>query len=126
MPYRTTVSGVMNWVRSELAHVGRITAIEDPDIQYAYAMSTVNGMLHLRKALEEMVSDKEYASQHADLRKTHDGVVRVIKHLIKDHAVDIDTIKAFNTRHIFNSNNLNMFRSTMRNNKNGRKSTRKN
>jgi hypothetical protein len=33
----------MEWAKSELEHVGRIAAVEDPDIQYSYAQSTVNG-----------------------------------------------------------------------------------
>jgi hypothetical protein len=96
--YQTTLQGVMAWANSELAHVGRITGVEDPDIQYSYAMSTVNGMLHLRQAIYELVQDEAYSHHKKDLQKTHDAVVRVIKHLIKDHAIDLDAIKKFNTR----------------------------
>jgi len=117
MPYKTTVFGVMNWAKSELDHVGRISAIEDPDIQYAYALSTVNGMMHLRQALEEMVGDNAYVEKSTDLKRTHDGVVRALKHLIKDYNVDINTIKAFNTRHVIKSYN---FLKNTRNNKGNR------
>ena len=96
--YQTTLSGVMAWANSELAHVGRITGVEDPDIRYSYAMSTVNGMLHLRQAIYELVQDVNYEHHKKDLQKTHDAVVRVIKHLIKDHDIDLEAIKRFNTR----------------------------
>jgi hypothetical protein len=98
--YRTTAKGVMEWANSELEHVGRIVSVEDPDIQYSYALSTVNGMMHLRQALYELVTDPDYKMWSTDLKKTHDGVVRVIKHLIKDFKIDINTIKEFNTRHV--------------------------
>lgn len=42
--YDTTFQGVMKWAESELEHVGRIVSLEDPDLQYSYALSTVNGM----------------------------------------------------------------------------------
>lgn len=110
--YKTTAKGVMAWANSELEHVGRIVAVEDPDIQYSYALSTVNGMIHLRQALYELVTDPGYKMWAMDLKKTHDGVVRVIKHLIKDFRIDINTIKDFNTRHVIrdysflNANNV--------------------
>ena len=96
--YQTTLHGVMAWANSELAHVGRITGVEDPDIRYAYAMSTVNGMLHLRQAIYELIQDVNYEHHKKDLQKTHDAVIRVIKHLIKDHDIDLEAIKKFNTR----------------------------
>ena len=96
--YEATLNGVMSWANSELEHVGRITGVEDPDIRYAYAMSTVNGMLHLRQAIFELVQDEAYSHHKKDLLKTHGAVIRVIKHLIKDHDIDLDAIKRFNTR----------------------------
>ena len=101
--YNMTCHGVMEWAKSELEHVGRIAAVEDADIQYAYAQSTVNGMLHLRDALFELVSKGEHEQHKADLKLTHDGVVRVIKHLIKDYDVKLEDIKQFNTRHVLSN-----------------------
>lgn len=98
--YNTTVGAVMEWAKSELEHVGRIVAVEDPDLQYSYAQSTVNGMMHLRDALFQMVKDPKYAERKVDLLKTHNGVVRVIKHLIKDYKVKLSEIKRFNTRKV--------------------------
>ena len=98
--YNATVKGVMKWAEHELRHVGCIAAVADPDIQYSYAMSTVNGMLHLRDALFELVSDPAYADKKVDLLKLHDQVVRVIKHLIREYSVSLDEIKAFNTHHV--------------------------
>jgi hypothetical protein len=98
--YEATARGVMEWAHSELEHVGRIVSVQDPDIQYSYALSTVNGMLHLRQALNELVTDPDYAMHKKDLKKTHDAVVRVIKHLIKDFNINLQTIKDFNTRHV--------------------------
>ncbi len=98
--YEATARGVMEWAHSELEHVGRIVSVQDPDIQYSYALSTVNGMLHLRQALNELIEDPDYATHKKDLKKTHDSVVRVIKHLVKDFDIDLQTIKNFNTRHV--------------------------
>jgi len=103
--YNTTVQGVMQWANSELEHVGRIAAVEDPDIQYAYAMSTVYGMLFLRDALYELISDIRYAVHNEDLQRTHNSVIRVIKKLIKDYDVKLEAIEAFNTRHVLRSLN---------------------
>jgi len=98
--YDMTCHAVMEWAKAELEHVGRIAAVEDVDIQYSYAQSTVNGMLHLRDALLELVNNDEHVEHKADLKRTHDSVVRVIKHLIKDYDVKLEEIKTFNTRHV--------------------------
>ena len=98
--YNTTVNSVGEWAKSELEHVGRIAAIEDKDIQYSYALSTVNGMAHLRKALFQMVNSPEYKYCKGDLLKTHNSVIRVMKQLIKDYKVNLETIKTFNVRHV--------------------------
>jgi len=120
--YRSTANGVFSWANSELQHVGRIASVEDPDIQYAYAISTVNGMMHLRQALAELLDNRDYEHYHTDLKKTHDGVIRVIKHLIKDYNIDLGTIKKFNTRHVLKDFNIyktdkNTRRISMTNNK---------
>jgi hypothetical protein len=101
--YNMTVRGVMNWAEHELKHVGYLVGVKDPDIQYAYAQSVVNGMLHLRDALFEMVNDPKYAQQKEDLLKTHDNVVRAVKHVINDFKVDLGDIKRFNTRHVLSN-----------------------
>jgi hypothetical protein len=98
--YKLTSMGVMKWAEHELKHVGRIVAVEDPDIQYSYAMSTLYGMLHLKKALTEMVNDSAYSVQREDLQRTLDQVVRAIKHLIKDFSLDLNAIQTFNTKKI--------------------------
>jgi hypothetical protein len=90
----------MKWADHELRHVGRIVAVEDPDIQYSYAMSTLYGMLHLKKALSEMLNDPAYSVQREDVQRTLDQVSRTIKHLIKDFSLDVNVIQAFNTKKI--------------------------
>ena len=95
----------MGWAEGELEHVGRITAVENPDVQYSYAQSTVNGMLHLRDALLEMVTDPAFTDKKEEIQRVHDQVVRAIKHLIKDYDVNIDDIKKFNTRGVLGSLN---------------------
>jgi len=95
-----TAKGVMCWAKNELEHVGYLIGVKDPDIQYSYALSTVNSMLHLRDALFELVNDPNYKSHKEELLRTHDKVVRVVKHLIKDFKVDLGTIKRFNTRKV--------------------------
>ena len=101
--YEGTFKSIMEWANSELEHVGRIVAVHDPDLQYSYALSTVNGMAHLKDALYEMVNDPSYADKKEDLQRTHDAVVRVMKHLIKDFDVDLETIKQFNTRKVLSN-----------------------
>ena len=96
--YEVTVRSVMEWANSELEHVGRIAACKDKRIQYAYALSTVNGMAHLKDALFEIVNDDKYSHSREDLLRTHNSVIRVMKHLIKDYNISLNTIKAFNTK----------------------------
>ena len=98
--YKLTAMSAMKWAEHELKHVGRIVSVEDPDIQYSYAMSTLYGMLHLKKALTELVNDSAYSVQREDLQRTLDQVVRAIKHLIKDFSLDLNVIQAFNTKKI--------------------------
>jgi len=97
--YDTTFHCVMGWARSELEHIGRIVSMSDSGLQYAYALSTVNGMAHLKDALFQMVNDPDYKSQKHELLTTHEKVIRAMKHLIKDFNLDLGTIEAFNTRH---------------------------
>ena len=101
--YNMTVHGVMKWADHELKHVGYLVTVKDPDIQYAYAQSVVNGMLHLRDALFEMVNDPNYKHQKPDLLKTHDNVVRAVKHVIKDFNVNLAEIKRFNSHHVLSN-----------------------
>ncbi len=96
--YEITAKGAMQWAAAELEHVGRIASVMDPDIQYAYAMSTLNGMAHLKDALFELVADPAYEHHHVDLQRTHDAVVRTMKHLKNEYGLDVDAIRAFNTR----------------------------
>ena len=98
--YKTTVSGVSAWAKSELEHVGRIVSVEDPDLQYSYALSTVNGMLHLRNAVYELLHDEAYQNHEKDLQRLHDQVNRAVQHLINDYDVDRATIERFNTRQV--------------------------
>jgi len=98
--YKLTSMSAMKWAEHELKHVGRIVSVEDPDIQYSYAMSTLYGMLHLKKALTELINDSAYSVQREDLQRTLDQVVRAIKHLMKDFSLDLNVIKAFNTKKI--------------------------
>jgi hypothetical protein len=101
--YNSTAKGVMEWANAELEHVGRIAGVEDKDIQYSYALSTVNGMAHLRNALFELVGDSDYSNYKKDLLKTHNTVIRVMKHLIKEYNIKLDIIKQFNVRHVLGS-----------------------
>lgn len=98
--YDITAKGALMWAASELEHVGRIVSVKDKHIQRSYAMSTLNGMAHLKDALYELVTDKSYGHWHNDLLKTHDAVIRTMKHLIKDFKLDLDTIRNFNTNHV--------------------------
>ena len=98
--YETTVKGTMAWANSELEHVGRIASIKDKDLQYSYALSTVNGMAHLRDALYQLVKNPDYRAYSMDLLRTHDAVIRVMKHLIHEYKVNLDTIRMFNTRKV--------------------------
>ena len=93
---KATIHGIMLWANSELDHIGRIAAVEDPDIQYAYALSTVNGMLHLCHAVKELVENKSYQKQNDALITKHSEVVRVLRHLIADYRLDLNQLGRFN------------------------------
>jgi hypothetical protein len=130
--YHPTVRGILEWANSELEHVGRIVSIEDPDLQYSYAMSTVNGMAYLKDALYELVNDPKYSTHKEDLLRVHGAVIRTMKHLVKDFNIDLTAIKAFNTRKVLSNRNFTYLKNTKkentRNNKTNNKSnkTRKN
>lgn len=100
--YMSTAKGLFHWANSELEHIGRIASVEDPDLQYSYAMSTLNGMAHLKDAIYEYIN-RLYTNQNncmkADLLKLHEKVIRVMKHLVKTYKLDLNTIRSFNTRH---------------------------
>lgn len=96
--YDTTFQGVMKWAEAELEHIGRIVSMEDPDLQYSYALSTVNGMAYLKDALFQMVNDEAYAHHKKDLLTVHAKVIKAMKHLVKDFNLNLDTIRAFNTK----------------------------
>jgi hypothetical protein len=98
--YKTTLKGVFGWAQGELEHVGRIAAIEDRDIQYSYALSTVNGMLHLRNAVYELLHNERYQTHEEDLQRLYDQVNRAVQHLINDYDVERRTIERFNTRRV--------------------------
>jgi hypothetical protein len=116
----------MNWASHELEHVGRIVGMKDKDLQYSYALSTVNGMAHLRDALYELVTDPVYKEHKADLLKTHDKVIRVMKHLIKDFKVNLNTIRAFNTKKVLsNLNYLNDKKHTVKRSRKARSTRRR-
>ena len=122
--YEATAKGVMAWAESELEHVGRIASIKDKAIQYSYALSTVNGMAHLRNALFELVNDPAYAHHKVDLLKTHGAVIRVMKHLIREYKVKLQTIKDFNVKHVLGDMsylNKNKTHSTRKNNRTHKK-----
>lgn len=96
--YDTTAKGLMMWATSELEHVGRIVSLKDKDLQYSYALSTVNGMAHLKDAIFQYVQKHPNSHMRDDLLTIHEKVIRAMKHLIKDFDVDLETIRAFNTR----------------------------
>jgi hypothetical protein len=101
--YESTARGLLKWTEGELHHVGRIASMKDKDLQYSYAMSTVNGMAHLKDALYQYVTSAKNSHMKGDLQVTHDKVVRVMKHLVKTYKIDLNTIVKFNTRKVLSS-----------------------
>jgi hypothetical protein len=110
--YHPTVRGVLEWANSELEHVGRIVSVEDPDLQYSYAMSTVNGMAYLKDAIYELVNDPKYSTHKEDLLRLHGAVIRTMKHLVKDFNINLNAIKAFNTRKVLSNRNFTYLKNT--------------
>jgi hypothetical protein len=99
--YEKSCKDLAMWKEHELGHVGRIAAVKDKDLQYSYALSTVNGMMHLRDALYEKVVDPKTIEHHRLMvQRDHDAVVRVIQHLIKDYGIDVEAIRKFNVRNV--------------------------
>ncbi len=115
--YHPTVRGVLEWANSELEHVGRIVSVEDPDLQYSYAMSTVNGMAYLKDALYELVNDPKYSTHKEDLLRVHGAVIRTMKLLVKDFNIDLTAIKAFNTKKVLSNRNFTYLKNTKKENK---------
>lgn len=103
--YHATAKGLMMWANSELEHVGRIASVEDPDLQYSYAMSTLNGMAHLKDALYEYVTTGPNSHMKDDLKTIHGQVIRVMKRLVKDYNLNLQTIVDFNTKKVLSSLN---------------------
>lgn len=124
--YETTANGAMMWAKSELEHVGRIVGVKDKDLQYSYAMSTLYGMAHLKDALYELVIDPAYKHHKQDLLRTHDTVIRVMKHLCKEYKLNLNAIRAFNERNVLsNLSYLTKGMKTRSNRKSGRKTRSK-
>jgi hypothetical protein len=119
--YHPTVRGVLEWANAELEHVGRIVSVEDPDLQYSYALSTVNGMAYLKDALYELVNDPKYSMHKEDLLRVHGAVIRTMKHLVKDFNIDLDAIKTFNTRKVLSNRNFSYLKNTKKENKSANK-----
>ena len=122
--YHPTVKGIFEWANSELEHVGRIVSVEDPDLQYSYAMSTVNGMAYLKDAIYELVNDPKYSMHKEDLLRLHGSVIRTMKHLVKDFKIDLNAIKAFNTRKVLSNRNFTYLKNTKRKSRSSRKTRR--
>ena len=102
--YEKSPHCLMKWVASELEHVGRIVAMKDEHLQKSYAMSTVNGMAHLKDALYEAAHEKNINADHTtQLRRAHDSVIRTMKHLIKDFRINVRAIEDFNTEHVLSN-----------------------
>jgi hypothetical protein len=124
--YHPTVRGVLEWANSELEHVGRIVSVEDPDLQYSYAMSTVNGMAYLKDALYELVNDPKYSTHKEDLLRVHGAVIRTMKHLVKDFNIDLTAIKAFNTKKVLSNRNFTYLKNTNKSEKTNNKAEKTN
>jgi len=125
--YEKSPHCLMKWVASELEHVGRIVAMKDEHLQKSYAMSTVNGMAHLKDALYEAAHEE--GNETTQLMRAHDSVIRTMKHLIKDFDINVQAIEDFNTEHVLS--NLTYLKdgnrsssSSSGNKKNGRKTRR--
>lgn len=101
--YEKSPHCLMKWVASELEHVGRIIAMKNEHLQKSYAMSTVNGMAHLKDALFEAVHDPENQEHKTQLLRAHDAVIRTMKHLIADFKLNVGAIEAFNTERVLSN-----------------------
>jgi len=110
--YEKSPHSLMQWLASELEHVGRIISTKNRHLQKSYAMSTVNGMAHLKDALYEAVQDPLNAEHKVRLLRAHDSVIRTMKHLIRDFKVPVSHIRDFNTEHVLS--NLSYLRKTYR------------
>jgi len=124
--YDTTLHGVMGWANSELEHIGRIVSLKDPNLAYSYAQSTVYSMAHLKDALFQMVNDEAYEHHKKDLLNVHAKVIKAMKHLIKDFDLDIEAVKAFNTRDVLSNLSYLKNSNTRRNNNNNNNNNNEN
>jgi len=120
--YEKSPHCLMKWVASELEHVGRIVAMKDEHLQKSYAMSTVNGMAHLKDALYE-AAHEEGAENKTQLLRAHDSVIRTMKHLIKDFDINVRAIEDFNTEHVLS--NLSYLKNGSNRNSSSNRTTRR-
>jgi hypothetical protein len=102
--YDITLKNIMMWADQEIESIGSITALENADLQYSYALSTLNGMAHLKDALDQLIKDKDtVGASKRDLTIKLNKVIRVMKKLMKDYNLDIKAIKAFNVKKVLGS-----------------------
>lgn len=113
------------WAAGELEHVGRIAGVKDKDLQYSYAMSTLYGMAHLKDALYELVNDPAYKNHKTDLLRTHDTVIRVMKHLCKEYKLNLNAIRSFNERKVLSDLSYLSKTNGTRKNKKSKRGTRR-
>jgi hypothetical protein len=121
--YETTMKSLFGWAEGELSHVGRIAAVKNPQIQYSYALSTVNGMAHLKDALYELAKETKSKDKKRDIIRLHDQVIRVMKNLIRTYNIDLEPIRKFNVKGVLS--NLGYLKNTRTVKKTSKKGTRK-
>jgi hypothetical protein len=68
-----------------------------------YFLAPSSMMAHLKDAIAQYVDQHPRSTMREDLLVLHEKVIRVMKHLISDFGVNLDTIRAFNTRGVLSS-----------------------
>jgi hypothetical protein len=102
--YDITLKNIMMWADEEIKSIGSITALENADLRYSYALSTLNGMAHLKDALDQLIKNKNtVGASKRDLTIKLNQVIRVMKHLMKQYNLDIKAIKTFNVKKVLGS-----------------------
>ena len=85
--YNRTVHGVLHWFKLEVDYAGRIRLINDRDLRYASALSSINGMDQIKDIVARMLDNPEYASYRSYLLYFHNNIVRIMEKLVTEYLI---------------------------------------
>jgi hypothetical protein len=86
--YNRTVHGVLHWFKLELDYAVRIRLINDHDLRYATALSSINGMDQLKDIVARMLDNPEYGSYRSYLLYFHNNIIQIMEKLVTEYLIN--------------------------------------